>query len=113
MFLSNVPFNNMALESHQSQARILFSGTIYKKGQINKAWKSRWFVLYNNRQLSYFQKEDSSDAINTIDLAEVQSINIIPVVSKDKNGSKNSKKSESHIHVTSGLRRSESIQVAS
>ena len=42
-----------------------------------------------------------------------KSINIIPVSSKDKNDSKNSTKSENHIHVTSGLRRAESISVAS
>eukprot|EP01084_Bolivina_argentea_P176683 305699_1 len=66
--------------AQESQSNILHEGIIFKKGQINKSWKSRWFVLYDNRRLAYFENESSKsdDPIKEINLSEVHSINIIP-----------------------------------
>ena len=77
----------MASDSH---SRKIYEGTIFKKGQINKSWKSRWFVLYNSRRLAYFENQTSNEPIKQIDLSDVHSINIIPT-NDNKNSSKRHK----------------------
>ena len=105
----------MASDSH---SRKIYEGTIFKKGQINKSWKSRWFVLYNSRRLAYFENKTSNEPIKQIDLSDVHSINIIP--SNDNKTS--SKKRKSNVNNNgylddeydeSKLQRTESISVAS
>lgn len=80
----------MASDSH---SRKLHEGIIFKKGQINKSWKSRWFVLYNNRRLAYFENRNSNESIKEIDLSDVHSINIIPT-QPDKNSLSKKRKSK-------------------
>ena len=107
----------MASDSH---SRKIYEGTIFKKGQINKSWKSRWFVLYNSRRLAYFENQTSNEPIKQIDLSDVHSINIIPT-NDAKNSSKrhkvkinnNNNGFSDDDYDDSKLQRTESISVAS
>eukprot|EP01084_Bolivina_argentea_P242911 407348_1 len=76
-------------------AKVLYSGILMKKGEYNKTWRKRWFVLYDNRQLSYYHSrddfQDSKRAINHIDLKQVTSIN---PVNKSMNKSPQQKKKQ-------------------
>ena len=99
----------MAQDTH---SRKIHEGVIYKKGQFNKSWKERYFVLYNSRRLAYFAKKSELEPIKQIDLSDVQSINIIP-----NNGKKvkhkynnNNNQNDDYEHK---LQRTESISVAS
>jgi len=68
----------MAMASTPSTARKVHQGMLFKKGQINKSWKLRFFVLYDSRRLAYFEKETSTEPTKIIELSEVQAINVIP-----------------------------------
>mmetsp|Transcript_33927 Transcript_33927/g.55344 ORF Transcript_33927/g.55344 Transcript_33927/m.55344 type:complete len:564 (-) Transcript_33927:162-1853(-) len=56
----------------------IYEGVLYKQGKLSGGWKERFFVLYSDRTLSYYQSEDAWDQgkspINTIDLQETRSI---------------------------------------
>ena len=41
--------------SSSSTKEALIEGTLYKKGQVYKAWKQRYMVLYNNGILEYYE----------------------------------------------------------
>mmetsp|Transcript_54556 Transcript_54556/g.90456 ORF Transcript_54556/g.90456 Transcript_54556/m.90456 type:complete len:664 (+) Transcript_54556:1-1992(+) len=66
------------MASTPSTARKVHQGMLFKKGQINKSWKLRFFVLYDSRRLAYFEKETSTEPTKIIELSEVQAINVIP-----------------------------------
>eukprot|EP01084_Bolivina_argentea_P004498 8567_1 len=58
--------------------RKVFEGEMFKQGKFNKAWRSRWFVLYSTRKLAYYNTKKESVGLNAkyeeIDLTKVQSI---------------------------------------
>ena len=60
----------------------ILKGLLFKKGQINKSWKERYFVLYSNRKLEYYEKEQDyiskKNPIKTVDLSELISVSSIP-----------------------------------
>jgi len=50
-----------------SLAKAVRSGYLLKQGELNKAWKLRWFELEDDK-LKYFKSPDKSKAINYIPL---------------------------------------------
>lgn len=40
---------------HEDKGQKVLDGYLSKKGSLNTAYKSRWFVLYSNNTLSYYQ----------------------------------------------------------
>ena len=64
--------------SYHIDAKILYSGVLMKRGEYHNQWKERWFVLFDNRTLSYYHnREEFSDSrrpIQMIDLRQVTAI---------------------------------------
>ena len=61
---------------------ILVEGVLHKKGHINMSWKQRYFVLYGNGTILYWENYHDSKNKNKkengeINLNEVKSLNII------------------------------------
>lgn len=57
--------------------RKIYEGPMYKQGRFNRSWRNRWFVLYNNRRLAYYNEKKESIALKPIaeiDLTEVETI---------------------------------------
>jgi len=46
------------------------SGYLYKRGEVNKSWKARWFVLQDDK-LYYFKHPNQGKPINAIPLDQV------------------------------------------
>ncbi|ETO16329.1 hypothetical protein RFI_21024 [Reticulomyxa filosa] len=68
--------------NEDGQGKPIREGLLFKKGKINKSWKKRYFVLYEGRKLSYFEKHEDyvkkKNPAGAIDLSGVQSIHLIP-----------------------------------
>mmetsp|Transcript_36454 Transcript_36454/g.59939 ORF Transcript_36454/g.59939 Transcript_36454/m.59939 type:complete len:154 (-) Transcript_36454:1496-1957(-) len=65
-------------------SQILYSGVLLKRNEQNhKAWNERWFVLYDNRTLSYYHNkaefQDKKQPCYTIDLRQASAIQPIQV----------------------------------
>ena len=62
----------------------LCEGALYKRGKVNKSWKSRWFVMNMNFELNYFESKGKSEetfivnrnVLGTIDLLQVEKIEV-------------------------------------
>ena len=56
-----------------TKADIIRHGFLMKKGQVNKSWKKRWFVLYENNCLSYYEHPENTEqtALGEISLYNV------------------------------------------
>eukprot|EP01084_Bolivina_argentea_P276006 470828_1 len=61
--------------------KTVYAGVLNKKGQVNKAWKKRWFVLYADRKLAYYASQNDvvncKDPINYIDLSKVTQVRVV------------------------------------
>ena len=62
--------------SKQIDSHKLFEGWLYKKGTgLNKNWKMRYFIIYDDRTMSYYKcKSDTcqrSKAKGTVHLTQV------------------------------------------
>ncbi|ETO18598.1 hypothetical protein RFI_18668 [Reticulomyxa filosa] len=72
----------MSLQSEDTSHKPIRKGILSKKGNINKSWRKRFFVLYEGRKLAYFEKEEdfvnAKYPIREIDLSSVQSVHLIP-----------------------------------
>ena len=42
-----------------------------KKGELNKKWRKRWFVLQPNYILKYYKEESSHDPQGSIDISTI------------------------------------------
>eukprot|EP01084_Bolivina_argentea_P166899 289736_1 len=64
------------LDSHQ-----IHGGYLYKKGVYNRAWKKRYFVLFDDRTISYFEKEKHSKSRNkakgSIHLTQISRVELV------------------------------------
>eukprot|EP00164_Ancoracysta_twista_P012231 GFYU01019148.1.p1 GENE.GFYU01019148.1~~GFYU01019148.1.p1 ORF type:complete len:123 (-),score=15.06 GFYU01019148.1:43-411(-) len=69
------------MQAAQQPGAILKQGWLYKKGKVVKNWKRRYFVLLSNRQMQYFEKDNTEVPKGTINL-NVPNIDVSP--SKDK-----------------------------
>ena len=62
----------------------IHSGYLLKRGQLNRAWRKRWFVLLSNRKLLWYSKEEDTmsgsikSAIKEVDLSTIQSVSQVP-----------------------------------
>ena len=97
-------------------AKILYSGVLMKKGEYHKGWKERWFVLFDNRQLSYYHNreefQDSKRPINSIDLKQVTAIQpVATTMTPQSSQSKKSKKSSFIFRTNSERSQSHSQQI--
>ena len=64
---------------------ILKQGLLQKRGEKNKGWKKRYFVLNQYKQLKYYQDEEKKSYAGTIDLNEIIKIeNGDIITSKEK-----------------------------
>ena len=59
-----------------------FSGKLFKKGKINKAWKERYFICYRNEQrMDYYQNEKDAkqkqNVSGSIDLTVIAKVELI------------------------------------
>ena len=64
----------------RSNVKILYCGALMIQG--HNGWMKRWFVLFDNRQLSYYHNrykfQDNKHPINSIDLKQVTAIQPVP-----------------------------------
>eukprot|EP01084_Bolivina_argentea_P296363 510415_1 len=64
--------------SAKEKRDIIFQGYIYKRGQFNTDYKKRWFILYSDNTLLYFEHKPSSSSdscsgeINLYNVTEIQ-----------------------------------------
>eukprot|EP01083_Nonionella_stella_P067163 177435_1 len=65
---------------------ILHEGYLHKKGQINRSWKKRYFVLYSDKKLAYFNNEELSNnpPIHEVNLSTVLEVSLLPFGKKVK-----------------------------
>lgn len=86
--------NNNNDTSNNDQS--VFKSHLYKKGEYNKKWRERYFVLYNDRKLSWFEKEEDykqkKNPKNFFDLNEVIQISPIPTLKQYEKSLKNKRK---------------------
>lgn len=62
---------------------VLHQGYLRKKGNTFKMWTPRWFVLEaNTHLLSYYENETDSTRRGSIDLCELQNVEVIITGSK-------------------------------
>ena len=55
----------------------LFAGWLVKQGSKNKSWKKRWFVVYDNNEIRYYETNRKTSAKGSIMLSELQIMNIL------------------------------------
>eukprot|EP01084_Bolivina_argentea_P251681 422197_1 len=72
----------MSNDESQKTSNGVFSGTLFKRGKINKGWKQRHFVIYKWQQyMEYYTNSENAqqkqDACGTIDLTKISKIQII------------------------------------
>ena len=65
--------------SDSEQRSILHEGYLYKKGQINRSWKRRYFILYSDKRLAYFINKEAviSAPINEINLSTIKELSLL------------------------------------
>lgn len=60
---------------------LVFEGKLLKRGKLNKAWKERWFLLYNTLILEYYpSKSDAqknSNMCGAVDISQTFAIDAI------------------------------------
>lgn len=59
-----------SLLTYHKGAKAVRAGYLLKRGEINKAWKVRWFELEDDK-LKYFKSQDQAKAIDFIHLDQV------------------------------------------
>eukprot|EP01084_Bolivina_argentea_P125209 221865_1 len=67
---------------------IIFQGWLLKKGKYHKDYKKRWFVLFHNNILAYYEKPEHAKNGNKAALGEISLYNVTKIVEKareDKN----------------------------
>ncbi|MES1910564.1 MAG: hypothetical protein MHM6MM_003138 [Cercozoa sp. M6MM] len=52
------------------------TGWLLKKGSLRKSWKRRFFVLYSNNKMDYFDDENAKSSKGEIDLRRAKSYNL-------------------------------------
>jgi len=71
----------MASLHKQIDSHHIHGGWLFKKGVINRAWKKRYFVLFDDRTISYFEKEKHSKSRNkakgAIHLTQIQRVELV------------------------------------
>ncbi len=60
--------------SEKKVADSLLEGSLYKLGEIHRAWKKRFFVLHKNGALEYFNTRDDKQACGSIALGPLTSV---------------------------------------
>jgi len=81
-----VPVRDLAVILSTRQNAALKQGYMDKKGELNKKWRRRWFVLQPNYILKYYKEEASNEPQGSIDIST-----IIQVQMKNTTQSDNSK----------------------
>ena len=65
----------------QIDSHCIHGGHLYKKGVYNKAWRKRYFVLFDDRTISYFEKEKHAKSRNkakgSIHLTQIQRVELV------------------------------------
>jgi len=62
---------DLALQLSTLQSEALKQGYMEKKGELNKKWRRRWFVLQPNYILKYYKEESSSEPQGSIDISNI------------------------------------------
>ena len=65
------PVKEMAVILSTRQNAALKQGYMEKKGELNKKWRKRWFVLQPNYILKYYKEEGSSEPQGSIDISTI------------------------------------------
>eukprot|EP01084_Bolivina_argentea_P096821 174051_1 len=75
----------------QIDSHILKEGYLWKMGRLHKSFKQRYFVLYDDRTISYFAKKchskSRSKAKGTIYLTQIQRVEFVEYIPSDKSSS--------------------------
>lgn len=66
-----VPVRDLAVILSTRQNAALKQGYMEKKGELNKSWRRRWFVLQPNYILKYYKEESSHDPQGSIDISNI------------------------------------------
>ena len=66
-----VPVRDLAVILSTRQNAALKQGHMEKKGELNKKWRKRWFVLQPNYILKYYKEESSHDPQGSIDISTI------------------------------------------
>ena len=83
--------------NQQIDAHKIHSGWLYKKGWYNTSWKKRFFVIYDDRTLHYFSKEEhASNRAKAKGIIHLTQIRRVEIVQFQNNQNSNSLKHSSH-----------------
>merc|ERR1719361_767478 len=74
---------------------ILHEGYLSKKGQFNRSWKQRYFILYSDKRLAYFSSKSSLTPIKEINLSTVTELSLLPYSNKPEKAKRKSSNSRS------------------
>eukprot|EP01084_Bolivina_argentea_P096820 174050_1 len=84
----------------QIDSHILKEGYLWKMGRLHKSFKERYFVVYDDRTISYFAKKchskSRSKAKGTIYLTQIQRVEFVEYIPSDKSSSFTSKSESPH-----------------
>eukprot|EP01084_Bolivina_argentea_P057327 104748_1 len=68
-------------KSDEENSRIiLYEGYLSKKGQINRSWKKRYFILFSDKKLAYYTSKELThlQPINELNLSTVKELSLLP-----------------------------------